>query len=165
VTDTAAVRSETDDVVALWRLQSRYADIVTRRAWSEMHEVFRPDTTVHIDTVTAPARTTTGPDEFAQFVTQAIERFDHFAFVILNSVVDVGVDGDPDTAEGRIFMCEIRHETAIDMWHDAHGVYSDRYRRSDGRWWFAERRYRSMARTGPESVVLGVPTGLGPLGR
>jgi hypothetical protein len=163
VTETGV--TETDDVVALWRLQSRYADIVTRRAWSEMPEVFLPDTTVHVDTVTAPARTTTGPDEFGRFVAQAIERFDHFTFVILNSVVDLGTGGDPDAAEGRTFMCEIRHETALDLWHDAHGVYSDHYRRIDGRWWFAARRYRSMARTGPESVVLGVPAGLGPLGR
>ena len=162
---SSAASSETDDVVALWRLQSRYADVVTRRAWSEMGELFRPDTTVHIDTVTAPARTTTGPDEFAAFVAGSLERFDHFAFVILNTVLDVAVGGDPDAAEGRIFMCEIRHETALDMWHNAYGVYSDRYRRIDGRWWFAGRRYRSMARTGPESVVLGVPAGLGPLGR
>jgi hypothetical protein len=165
VTDSSTVRSETDAVVALWRLQSRYADIVTRRAWSEIHEIFRPDATVQIDTVTAPAVTTTGPDEFVRFVAASLERFDHFAFVILNSVVDVALDGDPDAAEGRIFMAEIRHETAIDMWHNAYGVYSDRYRRVDGRWWFAERRYRSMGRTGPESAVLGVPAGLGPLGR
>jgi len=162
---SSAASSETDDVVALWRLQSRYADVVTRRAWSEMGELFRPDTAVHIDTVTAPARTTTGPDEFAAFVAGSLERFDHFAFVILNTVLDVAVGGDPDAAEGRIFMCEIRHETALDKWHNAYGVYSDRYRRIDGRWWFAGRRYRSMARTGPESVVLGVPAGLGPLGR
>ena len=165
MTTSSPVRSETDDVVALWRLQARYADVVTRRAWSEMHELFRPDTPVHIDTVTAPARITSGPDEFVRFVARSLERFDHFAFVILNSVVDVAVDGDPDAAEGRIFMCEIRHETALDMWHNAYGVYSDRYRRVDGRWWFAERRYRSMGRTGPESEVLGLPPGLGPLGR
>ena len=163
--------------MALWRLQSRYADIVTRRAWSEIAEIFRPDATVVVDTVTSPAVTTTGPDEFARFVGGAVERFDHFAFVILNSVVEIGggagtdddpdrdPDSGPDTAEGRIFMAEIRHETALDMWHNAYGVYSDRYRRVDGRWWFAERRYRSMARTGPESAVLGVPAGLGPLGR
>ena len=64
----------TDHVVALWRLQSRYADVVTRRAWPELHELFRPDTTVHIDTVTAPVREVTGPDAFGTFVGAAIER-------------------------------------------------------------------------------------------
>ncbi len=106
----------TDHVVALWRLQSRYADIVTRRAWPELGEVFRADTTVHIDTVTP-------------------------------------------SATGRLFMCEVRHDAASDTWQNAHGVYRDRYVLEDGRWWFAERRYRSMARSGPGGVVLGLPPG------
>ena len=46
----------TDHVVALWRLQSRYADVVTRRAWPELHDLFLPDTPVHIDTGTATGR-------------------------------------------------------------------------------------------------------------
>jgi hypothetical protein len=157
-------RSDTDDVVALARLQARYADVVTRRAWPELHDVFRPDATVVVDTVTSPARTLTGPGELGAFVGGAVERFDHFTFVILNAVVDVGAGGDPDAAEGRMFMCEIRHETARDEWSYAHGVYSDRYAHLDGRWWFTSRRYRSMARTGPEAAVLGLPPGLGPLG-
>jgi hypothetical protein len=153
----------TDDVVALWRLQSAYADVVTRRAWDELHGLFLPTTTVLVDTVTAPARSLVGPDEFGGFVGAAIERFDYFAFVILNTVVDL--DGvRPDEAAGRIFMCEIRHEPAIDGWHNAYGVYQDRYQRIDGRWWFADRRYRSMARTGPTAAVAGLPPGLGPLG-
>jgi hypothetical protein len=36
--------TETDDVVALWRLQARYADVITRRAWPELGDLFRPDT-------------------------------------------------------------------------------------------------------------------------
>jgi hypothetical protein len=156
--------TETDDVVALWRLQARYADIITRRAWPELHEVFRPDTTVHIDTVTAPPRTVAGPGDFADFVAAAMARFDHFTFVILNSVVDLDPPerpGEPATgAAGRIFMCEVRHERDSDTWQTAHGVYQDRYVRVDGRWWIAERRYRSMARTGPEAAIFGLPPDL-----
>ncbi|HJR25662.1 MAG TPA: nuclear transport factor 2 family protein [Acidimicrobiales bacterium] len=159
-------RSEADDVVALWRLQSRYADVVTRRAWPELTDLFLPETTVHVDTVTAPARTFVGPGDFGAFVGGAIARFDHFAFVILNTVVEV----DPSegvgtrTARGRIFMCEVRHDQASDSWQNAHGVYQDRYLHQDGRWWFAERRYRSMARSGPGGEVLGLPPGLPPIG-
>jgi hypothetical protein len=154
-------RTETDDVVALWRLQSRYADVITRRAWPELHEVFLPDTAVHVDTVTTPTRTIVGPDAFGAFVAGAIARFDHFAFVILNTVVDIT---GPADARGRIFMCEVRHDTATDTWPTAHGVYQDRYRRRDDRWWIAERHYRSMARTGPDARILGLPDGMGPLG-
>lgn len=165
MTPTAA--SETDHVVALWRLQSRYADVITRRAFGELSELFLPDTTVDIDTVTAPPRSITGPEAFGEFVSTAIERFDHFAFVILNTVVDLDLPerGRPiDGARGRIFMCEVRHDRATDTWPNAHGVYQDRYRHLDGRWWFAHRSYRSLARTGPEGTVLGRVDGLGPMG-
>ena len=163
--------SLTDHVVALWRLQSRYADVVTRRAWGELGHLFLPETTVHIDTVTNPPRTIVGPDEFASVIGAAIERFDHFTFVILNTVVDVdeaalAAGGGPDrplTATGRMFMCEIRHDAATDTWQNAHGVYSDRYVWLDGDtggWRVAERRYRSMARTGPDGAVFGLPPDL-----
>ena len=150
---------DTRDVVALWRLQSAYADVVTRRAWDELPALFLPTATVEVDTVTAPARSFTGPADFGAFVAAAVERFDHFTFVILNTVVDVA----GDDATGRIFMCEIRHEAPTDGWTYAHGVYQDRYRRHEGRWWFAERRYRSMARTGPVPAVLGLPADLPPI--
>jgi SnoaL-like protein len=153
--------AETDDVVALWRLQARYADIVTRRAWPELSDVFRPDAAVHLDTVTAPPRTILGPDALGDFIGTSIERFDHFAFVILNTVVEVD---PPDAARGRIFMCEIRHDVASDTWQNAYGVYQDSYLRVGARWWFAERHYRSFARTGPEGAVFGLPPGLESLG-
>lgn len=153
-------RRESDDVVALMHLQSRYADVVSRRAWPELHELFLPDTTVHIDTVTREPRTVVGPEDFGRFVASAIERYDLFLFVILNAVVDLD-SADPDAATGRIFMCEIRHESEsdadADAWHNAYGRYEDRYRRVDGRWRIAGRRYRSLARTGPDPAVFGLP--------
>ena len=157
-------RSETDDVVALWRLQSRYADVISRRAWPELDELFLPDTTVDLDTVTAPPRSITGPAAFAEFVAGSIERFDHFTFVILNTVVDLepAADGGSATsATGRIFMCEVRHDRDSDTWQNAHGLYRDRYRHVDGRWRFARRSYRSLARTGPGGLVLGLPQDAG----
>ncbi|HWC36197.1 MAG TPA: nuclear transport factor 2 family protein [Mycobacteriales bacterium] len=149
------------DVLELQRLQSAYADVVTRRAWSELDRLFLPDIVVEVATVSAPARSFTGPAEFVGFVSAACERFDHFGFVILNSVVEV----TGDNAKARIFMCEIRHHTAEDEWSTAYGVYSDTYRKVDGTWWFAERHYRSLARTGPQAGIFGVPADLPPIGR
>jgi hypothetical protein len=37
------------DFVAIQRLQASYADIVTRRQWAELEQVFVPDATVTID--------------------------------------------------------------------------------------------------------------------
>jgi hypothetical protein len=148
------MRDDTADVVSLWRLQSTYADIVTRRAWAELATVFLPDVTIEVDTVTDEPRELRGPEAFTAFVAPAVDRFDHFEFVILNTVVDVV---DDDSARGRIFMCEIRRETATHEWSTAYGLYQDRYRRADGAWWFADRRYRSIARTGSKSGVFGIP--------
>jgi hypothetical protein len=149
------------DILELQRLQAAYADVVSRRAWPELERLFLPDITVEVDTVNAPAKTFTGPAEFIAFVSAACERFDHFQFVILNSVLELrGED-----AIGRIFMCEIRHETAINDWTTAYGLYSDRYRKVDGSWWFAQRRYRSIARTGPQAGIFGLPADLPPIGR
>jgi hypothetical protein len=148
---------DTADVVALWRLQATYADIVTRRAWPELSTVFLPDVTIEVDTVTNDARHFTGPQNFADFVGPATDRFDHFEFVILNTVVEVI---DHDTARGRIFMSEIRREAATSEWTTAFGLYQDTYRQVDGQWWFADRRYRSLARTGENGGVFGIPAGL-----
>ena len=116
------------DLLELERLQSAYADVVSRRAWSELERLFLPDITVEVDTVTSPAKTFTGPAEFIAFVGAACERFDHFQFVILNSVIDVA----GDDANGRIFMCEIRHHDELrsqsnraeEEWSTAYGLYS-----------------------------------------
>ena len=155
-------RDETADVVSLWRLQSQYADIVTRRAWHELATVFLPDVAVEIDTVTSTPRKLSGAEEFIAFVAPATDRFDHFEFVILNTVVDVD---SHESARGRIFMAEIRREAATGEWSTAYGLYQDGYRKVDDDWWFADRRYRSLARTGPDSGVFGIPDGLPRLGR
>ena len=125
----------TDDVVALGQLQTRYADVISRRAFAELVDLFRSDAVVTIDTVTRPERRIVGPVDLGAFIEAAIERYDHFTFVILNAIVDV----DGEDATGRMFMCEVRHDRASDSWQNAHGVYQDRYVRVDGRWWFATR--------------------------
>jgi len=137
---------ETIDVVAISRVQSAYADVVTRRAWPELRGLFRPDAPVEVDTVTAAPISLTGPDEVGSFIAGAIERFEFFEFVILNSHVVTSVDEDPARARSRLYMCELRQEVAAGRWSNAFGIYHDDYVRVDGRWWFARRRYQSLAR-------------------
>ena len=66
------------DHVGITRLLGRYADTVTRRAWDELDDLFLSDATVHIDTVTRPAFTVTGP---ADVVKELRERAAHTASV------------------------------------------------------------------------------------
>ena len=142
---------DTAAYVAITRLQAAYADVVTRRAWSELDALFVPDAAIHIDTVTRAATELQGPQALGEFVNSALTRFDFFEFVILNTVVDVI---DEQSARGRVYIEEIRHEHQRDVWSHAFGLYTDTYARSSGRWRFAERRYRSLARKHPDRTEI-----------
>lgn len=160
--EAGVVTTDAEDclaVVALGRLLSAYADVVNRRAWPEMEELFTSDCRIELDVVSSPLREIEGPAELARFVGPSIERFDHFEVIILNSVFEV----DGDRAKGRVFLCEVRHDGDADTWSTAFGLYQDRYQRVDGRWWFVQRRYRSLARRSGETVVFGLPEELDPI--
>ena len=149
--DTAGTAS----VVAIQRLQAAYGDAVTRRAWAEVTTLFEPDAVVHIDTRTREPFTLDGPEAVAAFIERSLESFTFFEFAILNAVVDLTT---ADTATGRVYICELRHDTTGE-WTQAYGLYRDDYVRRDGDWRIAGRRYRSLARTGPKIESFGVPGG------
>jgi hypothetical protein len=58
------------------------------------------------------------------------------------------VDVDRDNATGRLYICELRTDED-GTWSEAYGLYRDTYRRRDGAWRIAGRRYSSLARRGP----------------
>jgi hypothetical protein len=145
------IQRETIDYVAICRLQCAYADSVTRRAWSELDDLFEPAATVTVDTVTSAPIELVGPTAVGEFISGAVERFEFFELVILNTTVDLR-DESPDTARARLFTCELRQDRSNGRWTNAFGVYQDDYHRADGRWWFARRRYQSLARTGRAEI-------------
>jgi hypothetical protein len=138
--------AQTVAYVDLRRLQNRYADIITRRAWPELHEVMRPDCVVTVDLLDR-AFDFDGPQAIGDFIGAQLEQFSFFEFVILNTVMDI--DTDAGTATARMYMQEARQTVADGRRSDTFGVYHDRFVRDDGRWWFARRLYRSYARTNP----------------
>src|SRR4051794_37951841 len=140
--DSEPMTDDTDAYVAITRLQASYADVVTRRAWNELDALFVAEAPVRIDTITRPVVDVCGATELAGFISTAVERFEFFEFVILNTVVDIS----GDEAHGRLWMVEVRQERASSEWSQAFGLYDDDYVGSDGRWRFAARRYRSLAR-------------------
>jgi hypothetical protein len=145
-----AVDQQTLDYVAICRLQAAYADAVTRRAWSDLEELFVPRAPVTVDTVTSPAFELVGATGIGGFIAGAVERFEFFELVILNVHVLGGEDAD--ASRSRSFTCELRQEGASGHWTNAFGVYHDELRRVDGRWRYARRRYQSLARTGRAEV-------------
>ncbi len=138
---------ETVAYVALRRLQNRYADIVTRRAWSELSEIMRPDCVITVDLVDRSIEFD-GPGAIGDFIASQIEQFDFFEFVILNTVMNIDTEAGQATA--RMYIQEARQSVESGERCDTFGVYHDHLERGDdGRWWFARRRYKSYARTNP----------------
>ena len=135
------------DHVAITRLQCAYADIVNRRAWSELASIFLPDAKVSIDRRAGDPLVLDGPGAVGDFIANAIAHMDFFEFVILNVTTNLRRDGDADRAAARMYMCELRHERDNGRRTTAFGVYHDEYVRSDGTWRIAGRVYHSMART------------------
>jgi len=138
--------------ISVCRLQAAYADAVTRRAWSDLGELFLPDAPVQVDTVTSTLIEVVGAEGIGGFISGAIERFEFFELVILNVHVVRAADAGPDELRSRSFTCELRQELASGQWTNAFGVYHDELRRVDGRWRYAGRRYQSLARTGRSEV-------------
>lgn len=148
---------DTIDHIGVHRLQQRYADIVNRRAWPEFDDIMRPDVVVRVDRRTAEPLRFDGPQAIATFIRDQIERFDFFEFVILTSAIELAVGGDRDTATARMYMQELRHDRATGQYTNAYGLYQDTYHRIGNRWWFADRWYSSLARTGAELAVFAFP--------
>ena len=151
---------ETVAYVALRRLQNRYADIVTRRAWPELSEIMLPDCVITVDLVDR-AIEFDGPAAIGDFIAAQIEQFDFFEFVILNTVMKI--DTVAGRATARMYIQEARQGVESGERCDTFGVYHDRLERDDdGRWWFARRRYKSYARTnasgaGADLTVFDLP--------
>lgn len=141
-------------VVALHRLQAAYGDAVTCRDWDAVRSLFEPDAVVHLDLRDREPITLRGPDALIEFVDAALARFPHFQLTIVNATVDLGPDRDEAT--GRLYICEKRVDGS-GAWSEAYGLYRDRYRRRDGAWTIAARRYASLARTGPDGVEAFAP--------
>jgi len=144
------------DYVAICRLQAAYADAVTRRAWSDLGELFLSDALVQVDTVTNAPIEVIGAVGISSFISAAIERFEFFELVILNvHVVRDADQGSNPQARGlrsRSFTCELRQERSNGHWTNAFGVYHDDLRCEGGSWRYARRRYQSLVRTGRSEV-------------
>ena len=149
---------EAIDYLAVRRLQDAYADVVNRRAWAELDDLFVADAVVRVDKRDGDALDITGPAAVGVFIGGAIEQYDFFEFVILNSRVFLDAAADEmNRATARVYMNELRHARDSGRWSVAYGLYHDVYRREHDRWWFARRDYHSLARTSPDFDVFPHP--------
>lgn len=144
------------DEVQIRALLAAYSDVVNRRAWSELDALFVRDARISLDVRAGPIRLLAGPGELRGFLDDALSRFALFMIVVLNTHVSRAPDGDPDAANSRTYICEIRQDHAGELTR-AFGLYQDQLLRSDGRWRFARRSYQSIARGADSLEVLPPP--------
>jgi hypothetical protein len=143
--------SRADDHVAVRRLLDAYADVVCRRDWDELPELFHPEVAITIAKAGSAPIEVSGPEAFASFVDPAMAGFEFFLFQILNARIDFTGE---HRATSRLFMSEIRQSAG--EFSQVYGRYDDTFRRIDGRWWFVARHYRTLARTTSASVSLEI---------
>lgn len=137
--------AETVAYIALRRLQNRYADIVTRRDWPELAEIFAPRCEIVVDTLDQQL-SFVGPVEIGDFIGHQLQQFSFFEFVVLNTVMDIDVAGG--RAGARMYMHEMRQSVDDGRRSDVYGIYHDSFDCDPtGRWWFSGRHYRSYSRT------------------
>ncbi len=148
---------DTVDEVAIRALIAAYADVVNRRAWSELDGLFIVATPIHIDLRDRPPIVLAGPAALGEFIGDAIERFAFFEFVALNVHVELRTRGSVNHATVRTYMCELRqdHDGAFSR---AFGLYQDQMVRWETGWRFAQRHYQSIARGDATLDILPNPT-------
>ena len=156
--NTAPLVTEAVYDTGVRRLQHAYADVVNRRAWPELESLFRPDAEVVIDRRAGDPLRLVGGAEVGAFIGSAIAHFSFFEFVILNAHIAFPDGVDAGTAVCRLFMCELRQDETTERFTTAFGLYHDRYVLETGRWWFAERRYHSLARHSGVLDVFSLPS-------
>src|SRR5580765_1812448 len=74
----------TIDRLALQDLHAAHADVINRRAFAELPELFLPDCNVVIDAGRGDPIVGVGGEGIGSFVASAIARYDFFQFVILS---------------------------------------------------------------------------------
>ena len=140
------------------RLQYAYADVVNRRAWPELARLFRTDAEVVLDRRAGDPLRLVGGAAVGEFIGAAIAGFTFFEFVVLNAHIAFPDGIDSGTATSRLFMCELRQDAGSGRFSTVFGLYHDRYVFDAGRWWFAARRYHSLARHAGTLDVFALPT-------
>ena len=148
---------ETLDWVAIRRLHARYADVVNRRAWPELADLFLPDAVVRVEMPRQDPVEAVGPAALGAFIDAAVKRFDWFQFVVLEARIEWPAGGPDDEALGRLYMVELRLDAKTGQETKAFGLYQDRYRRTAAGWRFAARRFQPTTWSGRDLSTLPLP--------
>lgn len=150
-----------DELIARTAIQAlldAYVDVLNRRSWGELSALFLPDARIELQTLKRQPLVLIGPEALGRFVADFVARLAFFQFVPLSSRLELRLD--EEAALGRHFISEVRWDEAAGRFTRVFGIYRDRYRRIDGRWWFANRAFEPLLSTsaaGSDAQVVGFP--------
>jgi uncharacterized protein (TIGR02246 family) len=130
-----------DIYTELRQLVERYADAVCRRDAAAWGGTWAPDGVWDLGRGKAEGR-----EQVVAFWKQAMSGFPMAIQIIHNGVV---LSHDGDAATARWYLSEYLH-TADGGRRLGVGVYHDTYRRIDGRWHFALRKYNLLYSGAPD---------------
>jgi hypothetical protein len=151
-TDVVGLQDVVDEA-RIRALHADYVDAVNRQAWGEFEDLFLADAQLTV--------VVTGPKAIGALIGGYVSRYDFLIQVILNARIRVRHEGDLDRAIARLYIAEFRQVTTSGRAIESAGIYHDEYRRVDGQWWFARRRYDRMYATAPSELdVHPFPTDL-----
>jgi hypothetical protein len=134
--------------LSITRLLGAYADIATRKAWSEFAPLAAPDARFTFDTKNGVFEVV-GAEKFCEFGAQSLEGFTFYEYIPLNHVMKVD---SPTTARGRVYSFEVGEDRETGNWVTFYGLYHDDYVHLDGAWRFATRHYQALARRANEHL-------------
>ena len=126
---------EISDRLELQDLVTQYADIIDRKAFSELSSIFIDDAVIDYEATGAPK---CSAQEMIAFLSEAMSLFPNHQHLVSNTQFKV----DGDTATGRV-MCFNPMEMAVEGGTQTFilGIwYVDEFARVDGRWLFASRK-------------------------
>ena len=128
--------------LAITRLHRAYADLATRRAWTEISALSVPDARFSFDTRSGDVIEVAGAEAFGAFGARSTAHFSFYEYIPLNTVVSIGAA----TARGRSYSLEVGEVRDTREWINYYGMYHDDYALFEGSWRFARRQYQTIAR-------------------
>jgi hypothetical protein len=140
------------DEARIRALHADYVDAVNRQAWEEFEDLFLPDAHLTVVRGDGAPDVVIGPGAIGGLIAGYVSRYDFLIQVVLNARIRVRQDGDPDRAFARLYIAEFRQVTASGRAIESAGTYHDEYRRRDGDWWFARRRYDRIYASAPSEL-------------
>ena len=126
---------EISDRLELQDLVTQYADIIDRKAFSELSNIFINDAVIDYEATGAPK---CNVEEMITFLIKTMSLFPNHQHLVSNTQFKV----DGDTATGRV-MCFNPMEMAVEGGTQTFilGIwYVDEFARVEGRWLFASRK-------------------------